>query len=199
MSYRLINENDPTIQVCLTSETWHKVLNLAEDFGWNPIGEILPGQWEALNIDLSFLKLPFNDHAPADNSSRVVWEDALNLADALEKAFMAYEPAWKPASYFVFEPRETETTGHHHLDEPQPSNDERKNRNIRHNGGTEPLPSLQQSLRAKQSPDIELTPDIVQNQGDYPGLGAMRLVIELCQSGPFRVERFHRGRSPYHQ
>jgi hypothetical protein len=36
----------------------------------------------------------------------VLFEDALNLADALEQAFLDYEPVRVPASYYLFEPED---------------------------------------------------------------------------------------------
>lgn len=41
---------------------------------------------------------------PADGQRLVLLEDALNLVDALDRAYQAYEPQRVPASYFLFEP-----------------------------------------------------------------------------------------------
>jgi hypothetical protein len=38
-----------------------------------------------------------------EESQLVLLEDALNLADALDQAFLEYEPLRLPASYFLFD------------------------------------------------------------------------------------------------
>jgi len=40
----------------------------------------------------------------AEGNRLVLLEDALNLVDALDRAYQAYEPVKVPASYFLFEP-----------------------------------------------------------------------------------------------
>ena len=42
----------------------------------------------------------------AEGRRLVLLEDALNLVDALDRAYQAYEPAKVPASYFLFEPED---------------------------------------------------------------------------------------------
>lgn len=43
---------------------------------------------------------------PAASKRLVLFEDALNLVEALDRAYQAYEPVKVPASYFLFEPEE---------------------------------------------------------------------------------------------
>ncbi len=88
----------------MTEAAWSGILDLAEAYGWNPYGVIVPGQWQALELEFSAY---FADLAPGwgnngDEGGLVVLEDALNMADALERAFLAYEPAYEPTSMFLF-------------------------------------------------------------------------------------------------
>jgi hypothetical protein len=108
--YQLRNDKYPDHSICLTQEAWYGILDLAEEYGWNPIGAVLPGQFE--NSELSpagyYLGTPLNLYwnGGSEDGRLVVIEDALNMADALERAFMEYEPVRVPASYFLFEPLE---------------------------------------------------------------------------------------------
>ena len=111
MALKLRNEKDPHQTLSLTDETWYGILDLAEDHGWNPLGAVLPGQlpghWFDLDYSLDGYYLGLQEHwdEQEDPDSRlVVLEDTLNLADALERAFMEYEPAFVPASFFYFAP-----------------------------------------------------------------------------------------------
>jgi hypothetical protein len=90
----------------MTNGTWFDILDLAEDHGWNPMGAVLPGQWiePELNFSSYGILSPANGNGDKEETRLVVIEDALNLADALERAFLAYEPVYLPATYFVFEP-----------------------------------------------------------------------------------------------
>lgn len=47
---------------------------------------------------------PESQSGPAASKRLVLFEDALNLVDALDRAYQAYEPVKVPASYFLFEP-----------------------------------------------------------------------------------------------
>jgi hypothetical protein len=105
----LRNEKDPDKSLSLTHEAWYRMLDLAEEYGWNPIGAFFPGDWHDYEIDfssyflggVSFSSLSGN----GSNGGRVViLEDALNLADALDQAFLEYEPPFVSASFFLFEP-----------------------------------------------------------------------------------------------
>ena len=42
----------------------------------------------------------------AETRRLVLFEDALNLVDALDRAYQAYEPLRVPANYFLFEPED---------------------------------------------------------------------------------------------
>lgn len=106
--YQLRNDKYPDNSIYLTREAWYGILDLAEEYGWNPMGAVLPGMFE--NYELSpagsYLGTPLSLYwnGGSDDGRLVVIEDALNLADALEQAFMEYEPLRVPASYFLFEP-----------------------------------------------------------------------------------------------
>jgi len=95
MGYRLRNYNDPQIALRINSQTWHALLELAEEFGWNSLGTVLP-EWMLLSGDgngRQEAELWQWSYTP-DTGRLVVLEDALNLADALSQAFLEYEPEW---------------------------------------------------------------------------------------------------------
>lgn len=108
MVYRLRNEKASNNCVHLTGETWYSILDLAEEFGWNPMGAVIPGEFQEYGLSSAgthlgvALNLYWN--GGSEGGRLVVFEDALNMADALERAFMEYEPVRVPASYFFFEP-----------------------------------------------------------------------------------------------
>jgi hypothetical protein len=91
---RLRNERDPLKVVCMTGWTWFSILDLAEQHGWRPYGA----------ADAEWLWSSPNTPGPREgqdlltgsyaytSGSLVLLDDALNLADALDKAFLAYEP-----------------------------------------------------------------------------------------------------------
>lgn len=98
MNYRLINQKDSSRILCLTNRTWYAILELAWIYGWNPIGTVLP---EAM---IGYANYPaghefqdansFIGGYAEDETRQVMLEDALNLADALDQAFLEYEPEW---------------------------------------------------------------------------------------------------------
>lgn len=130
MSFRLRNQNSPEKTLSITSPAWFGILDIAEQFGWNPMGTVLPEWW--LGGELVQFGYDLHERAgyrrpedwPTDpwptawpaadltgeggagdgddgdpyptngngHTRLVLLEDALNLADALERAFMAYEP-----------------------------------------------------------------------------------------------------------
>lgn len=110
MSYRLTNDNDETLTLSLTGMCWYGLLDLATEYGWNPIGT-MPSSWElearrvTAELDLGEYGavLPERHYSGlgfgyANGDERmVVLEDALNLADALERAFLEYEPRRLPS------------------------------------------------------------------------------------------------------
>jgi hypothetical protein len=99
----------------LTNNTWYGILEMAEEFGWNPMGTIFPG-WEAGGMPFSGFGLPdaqywgIHELRPPEmrgeywgdngDSRTVLFEDALNLADALERATLYYEPQYIPSLYY---------------------------------------------------------------------------------------------------
>lgn len=97
MIYRLINAEDPRKTLVLKDRTWLCVLDTAEEFGWNPLGTVQPELWmnfaSGINADAYAPMLePLGDYSPWTRS-KVLLEDALNLADALERFFLEVDPA----------------------------------------------------------------------------------------------------------
>lgn len=113
MPVRLSSQRDPSHELILTDAAWQALLDLAEAYGWNPYAPVLPWQWDALELDLSGYAPgePFFDaYGDVENRRRlVVLDDALNLADALERAFLDYEPQRVPASFYLFAPEQEDT------------------------------------------------------------------------------------------
>ena len=104
MAFQLRNEVDPGETVIITQSTWYGLVDLAFDHGWNPVGAVMPENWYDFpaGIYRYGVEETGNWYDEAQNSGLVMIEDALNLGDALEKAFIAYEPVYMPASYFLF-------------------------------------------------------------------------------------------------
>jgi hypothetical protein len=112
--YRLRNQSDPEYILNITSDTWYRILDLAESYGWNPSSALSNDHYGDPSFALAgtFLGIPLggyehrsNGHGNGNDSGKLVMlEDALNLADALDQAFMEYEPARVPASFFLFAP-----------------------------------------------------------------------------------------------
>lgn len=108
MIFTLRNQRDPTRILNLTRTAWYGLLDLADLYGWNPLGVSTSNGWQDLDIpwdgydsEITLTGLPEN---PTGNGRLVILEDALNLGDALEQAFFEYEPLRVPASYYLFEP-----------------------------------------------------------------------------------------------
>ena len=102
VAVRMQNEKFPHESLSLASSAWLGIVELALDYGWNPMGAVLPGAWSAeISLDSYF---PLDQNGSGENTRLVLLEDALNLADALEQAFKEYEPLRVKASYFLFEP-----------------------------------------------------------------------------------------------
>jgi hypothetical protein len=107
VAVRLKNENDPKQTLSLTHQAWYALLDLAEAYGWHPIGTLLPGEWDWLELELNGFAPVGIPHISEDGCQEcrlVIIEDALTLADALEEAFLDYEPSHVPASFYLFEP-----------------------------------------------------------------------------------------------
>ena len=107
MPLRLRNQKNPQLTLSLTSEAWFGVLDLAEAYDWNPMGTVQPGYWVDLDRDLyGYAPEGLRKLVPSEvliENRLVLLEDALNLADALERAFLDYEPVRLPVDYFLFD------------------------------------------------------------------------------------------------
>jgi hypothetical protein len=96
VSLKLRNEGNPARTLSVSNETWFSILELAEVYGWNPLGTFAPEWWlhsEPVHSGYD----PYDrdgrvDEGDENNRKLVLLEDALNLADALELAFLEYEP-----------------------------------------------------------------------------------------------------------
>jgi hypothetical protein len=109
--YCLTNERDPRRVLYLTAETWDGIVTLAEAFGWFPVNDAILGTHFTAKIPLAgyYLDIPLSRAEDfGSERSLVVTEDALNLAEALERAFLAYEPSFMPVHYWFFSEREVE-------------------------------------------------------------------------------------------
>jgi hypothetical protein len=103
--YRLRNQREADRVLSLTASAWFSLLELGEAYGWIPMAAVLPGFWSALEPP----ELGYDLQEPGDGAFRrkderrlVVLEDALNLADALERAFIAYDPP--PSDRYTYLP-----------------------------------------------------------------------------------------------
>lgn len=103
MSFRLKNQDDPRITFGLTTRTWYGILEMAEEHGWNPMGTVLQRrEFESVGpYGAGFEYLDeWRGEYWTDGDRLVMFEDALNMADALERAFLSYEPQYIPSLYF---------------------------------------------------------------------------------------------------
>lgn len=94
MVIRLRNDRDPDRMVCVASWTWSSLLDLAEQYGWRPYGAI-QAEWLWSSAGLQNQREGqdlFTSSYAYEDGRLVMLEDALNMADALERAFLAYEP-----------------------------------------------------------------------------------------------------------
>jgi hypothetical protein len=112
VAYRLRNQSNPKTMLGVTVDAWHKILYLAEVHGWRPLSLLGPGNRDPFHPTAGiFLGRPLIlfGETHHDKIGLVVMEDALNLADALERAFMAYDPIFLPADYFYFGDHQVES------------------------------------------------------------------------------------------
>jgi len=96
VSYCLSNNKNPGQALRMINGAWFDILGLAVDYGWNPMGTVrnpwLPGvpieqDWfNPEDLDL------WSGSYVSEVVSLVLLDDALNLADALERAFIEYHP-----------------------------------------------------------------------------------------------------------
>lgn len=96
MSFRLSNQNYPDQALFMSTSAWFDIISLAEDYGWKPMGPVndawtvgLVGEYPELSLERPDLWIA---SYTGDEGSLVVLDDALNLADALDRAFMESNP-----------------------------------------------------------------------------------------------------------
>lgn len=102
MTSRLRNDTNTMQTIRISSRTWRSTLDLAGRHGWLPMGTVRPemltgtiyGSVEDHSEDGARLASGVALGAYTPHTDRMVLlEDALNLADALERAFIEYDPA----------------------------------------------------------------------------------------------------------
>jgi hypothetical protein len=91
VSYRLRSQRDPALTLTLSSQAWQALLSLAETYGWNPMGTARPAWADELGLLPARVELERGGYT-ARMDRLVLLEDALNLADALQRAFLAGQP-----------------------------------------------------------------------------------------------------------
>jgi len=124
VAFRLRNQNDQGRTLSLNAFTWYSLLELAEAYGWQPAGVLpaLQSERDSLSevppnghrrsareheniLEGGTVRLPLteDDALPADYGQEglVSLDDALNLADALEQAFIVYEPLRLPSLHVL--------------------------------------------------------------------------------------------------
>ena len=79
----------------LNNQTWYSILELAEDYGWNPLGTVLPGVFELARLFSGDPSEWYGDYW-SSGERLVLLEDALNMGDALQEAYLDYEPIRLP-------------------------------------------------------------------------------------------------------
>jgi hypothetical protein len=101
VSFRLRNQKNSALTLTLSAQAWFGVLELAQAYDWNPMGTIssdlvnahaIPGEEDPWGWDYT-----------PEETRLVLLEDALNLADALQRAYHDEEPgeAWYSAGFFM--------------------------------------------------------------------------------------------------
>lgn len=114
MAIRLRNEKDMSKALYLATSAWQGILELAMDYGWNPMGtragdlDISLVWRPVISVDAYFPAIEYMQRSRESNGwdRLVLLDDALNLADALQEAFLRVEPVRVPATYFLFEPED---------------------------------------------------------------------------------------------
>jgi len=96
VSYQLVNQNHPDQQIRINNWTWYGVLKLALNYGWNPLGAVEPERLELAGLFINNGNHGYGDYW-GQKPRLVLFEDALNLGDALERAFIKYEPIRLPS------------------------------------------------------------------------------------------------------
>jgi hypothetical protein len=101
-----VNQNNPSKRLSLSTNAWYISLESAENSGWNPMGAVpeTPDGSETLSLDRYWYVQELDTQAYIrSEESIVLLEDALNLADALERVFLMFEPErvdWWSNEYF---------------------------------------------------------------------------------------------------
>jgi hypothetical protein len=119
LTVRLRNTSNPQQVLNLTHQTWFSLLDLAEAYGWRPFGLMNlpdgdawnpPGQppgYDPTGMRFGYPGQQDGYEGDEDDSPLVALEDAWGLAEALEEAFLDYEPLHVPASFFLFAPEDS--------------------------------------------------------------------------------------------
>lgn len=102
MSFRLINLSDPEKTIRMNNHAWYGILELAEDYGWQPMGTVMP-EWLSGGQSSNDGSVEELGDYWSVNHRMVVLEDALNMGDALETAFVEYEPVHLRSLQALFE------------------------------------------------------------------------------------------------
>jgi hypothetical protein len=95
VGYRLINQKNPSKRLSLSTNAWYVSLESAENSGWNPMGAVpeIPAESESFfREDYWYIQELDTQAYIIGDGSTVLLEDALNLADALDRVFLTYEP-----------------------------------------------------------------------------------------------------------
>jgi hypothetical protein len=95
VSYRLVNQKNPSKRLSLSTNAWYISLESAENSGWNPMGAVpeMADGLEGLPLDHYWYIQELDTQAYiSGDGSTVLLEDALNLADALDRVFLTFEP-----------------------------------------------------------------------------------------------------------
>jgi hypothetical protein len=96
LSFRLNNQKDPSQVLIISTRAWYNLLQLAEKHGWCPMGTILPDWLMGMGLGKNgsdFDGIGYDGGTYTPQTSRLVnLDDALNLADALERIFLTLEP-----------------------------------------------------------------------------------------------------------
>jgi len=104
VSYQLINKSNPEKVLEIKNWAWYRLLDMAEAHGWIPMGTVMEDRLygQFLSGDgyrprqMPFDDLLFDDFLESGYTGQsvrlVLIEDALNLGDALERAYIDYQP-----------------------------------------------------------------------------------------------------------
>ncbi len=98
MGFRLVNQNNPNITLSMTTPTWYRILEVAEEYGWVPMGTVMPEWW----LESAFARFGYGLDDPYDwqggyteeDERLVMLEDVARFSEALEQAYYDYEPEY---------------------------------------------------------------------------------------------------------